>query len=437
MKMWKSPLWALAALLALSVAAAAATPVTWWYESATPGEEQILRSTFVDRFNAAQGDHALELRFDANLDASLRTALLAGSGPDIVYTHGIAYVMPLIRNGQVMPLDEYAEKYGWYDRFLPFMLQVGSYEGHLYALPKSYESMVLFYNKTLFDRYGWQPPTNREELEALAAAMQAQGIIPFAQGNAGFRFANEHYVGVFLNHYAGTDNVRKALRGELPWNAPVFVEAIELLNDYFQRGWIAPDYYSLTYEDYMTLLAMGRAGMTMNGTWAFQWMPAFFGQTGQEWDWVSIPALSDLAAYPMFDLGIGATLSINARSSNPDGAAAAIDMLTGDKQIIVDLNRQWPGEWNMPVSIVTAEDLAGHVDPRYARHVEEVAQAVAAGNYGYTVWTFWPPQTESYLIEGIELVWMGSITPQQYMDRINELFQEELAAGAVPPVPAE
>ncbi|WP_068137650.1 ABC transporter substrate-binding protein [Limnochorda pilosa] len=436
MRTLRTLLLAAAVVAMLAPAARAAERVTWWYENATPEQERILRADFVDRFNASQSQYVLDLRFDPNLDSSLRTALLAGSGPDIVFTHGVAYALPYIKNGQLMPLDDYAKRYGWYDRFLPVMISLGSHQGHLYALPKSYESMVLFYNKTLFQKNGWKVPSNREELEALARTMQAKGIVPFAQGNAGFRFANEHYVGVFLNHYAGAENIHKALTGKVPWNAPVFVDAIALLNDYYQKGWLGKDYFSLTYEDYMTLLSTGRAAMTMNGTWAFQWMPAFFGQTGQEWDWAPLPALSDQASYPLFDLGIGATLSINAAAKNADGAAAVLDRLSGDKQVITDLNRDWPGEWNLPVTTLDASDFGDKVDPRYARHADEVAEAVARGNYGYTVWTFWPPKTESYIVEGIEQVWLGEVTPQQFMDRVNELFQQELAEGSVPPTPA-
>ncbi len=426
---------ALIAVVTMSGTAWAATPVTWWYENATPDQERALMR-FVERFNASQSDYVLQVRFDPNIDTNLRTAILAGGGPDIVLTHGIAYALPYIQNGLLKPLDEYAKKYGWYERFLPVAINVGTYGGHLYALPKSYESMVLFYNKTLFDKNGWQPPTNLQEVEKLAGSMLAKGVIPFAQGNAGFRFANEHLVGVFLNHYAGPDNVHRALMGQLPWNAPVFVRAISLLNDFYQKGWLGPDYFSLTYEDYMTLLATGKAAMTINGTWAFQWMPAFFGQTGQDWDWVSLPALSPEAPYPLFDLGIGATLSINAVSKNPDGAAAVLNALSADKEAIIDLNQHWPGEWVLPIVTLEAKDFGSKVDARFARYVAEASKAIARGNYGYTIWTFWPPKTEQYIVEGIEQVWLGQITAEQFMNRVNELFQAELKEKAVPPTPA-
>ena len=110
-------------------------------------------------------------------------------------------------------------------------------------------------------------------------------------------------------------------------------------------------------------------------------------------------------------------------------------MLTGDKTVIAGLNRDWPGEWNMPLADLDADDFQGVVDPRYARHIEEVADAVEEGLYGYTTWTFWPQKTMQYIIEGIEVVWLGQLTPEQYMSKVNEIFQEELRDGAVPPIP--
>ena len=61
------------------------------------------------------------------------------------------------------------------------------YNGKLYALAKTYETLGLFYNKTLFDKKGWTPPTTIAELEKLADTMKAEGLVPFAAGNADWR----------------------------------------------------------------------------------------------------------------------------------------------------------------------------------------------------------------------------------------------------------
>lgn len=432
--------WSIAIVLALismaSVGVMAKETIVWWYENATPEQESALLDNFVKVFNVNNPETQLVVRFDPNMDANVRSAMLAGSGPDLVMTPGVGYAQQFIVDDYLLPLDSYAEKYGWFDRFLPIMIELGSFDGHLYALPKTYESMILFYNKTLFEEHGWKVPTNRAELDDIIGKMVEKGITPFAQGNADWRGNNEHYVGVFLNHYAGPENVYKALKGELAWNDPVFVEAIALLNDFYQKGYFGEDYFSLGNEDFVTLMAMGEAGMSIIGTWGFQWMNPIFGMTGQDWDWAPFPALRDGVEYPFYDLGIGTTLSINAKSKNPDATAAALDMLTGDKTVIAGLNRDWPGEWNMPLTDLDADDFEGVVDHRYARHIEEVADAVEEGLYGYTTWTFWPQKTMQYIIEGIEVVWLGQLTPEQYLSKVNEIFQEELKDGAVPPIPA-
>ena len=100
--------------------------------------------------------------------------MLSGSGPDIVYTAGPSYVATMAEAGQLLALDDYAQKLGWNDRLLPLFLDLGKYNGKLYALAKTYETLGLFYNKTLFAKNGWTPPTTIAELEKLADTMKAR-----------------------------------------------------------------------------------------------------------------------------------------------------------------------------------------------------------------------------------------------------------------------
>ena len=53
--------------------------------------------------------------------------------------------------------------------------------GKLYSIPSEIETLVLYYNKTLFEQNGWEPPKTLDELTALAEQIDAAGVIPFAQ----------------------------------------------------------------------------------------------------------------------------------------------------------------------------------------------------------------------------------------------------------------
>lgn len=61
--------------------------------------------------------------------------------------------------------------------------------------------------------------------------------------------------------------------------------------------------------------------------------------------------------------------------------------------------------------------------------------AFDAGKFGFSTWTFWPGATNTYLIEGIEQVWLNRATTQAYLAKMDSLFQGELKDGKVPPIP--
>lgn len=412
-----------------------AAPITWWYEQANPTSQEHLKNILVDPFNASHPDQNLTIDYrGTELDKQLRVAMLSGQGPDIVYTPGPAYVAAMAGAGQLLPLDDYATSLGWTDRILPVFLNMGTYDGHLYALPKTYETLGLFYNKTLFEAKGWTAPTTIAELETLADAMLAEGIIPFGAGNADWRGANEHYVSIILNSVAGPENVAKALRGEIPWTSEPFVTAIDTLNKWWQAGYFGPDYFSLTGEQSFALIATGEAGMSPTGTWRFGSVNTYFPPANAEAGFVGFPSAEGIAS-PIYALGVGSTFSIAATSENPDGAAAVIDYVFSE-EFYSAMNTAWQGEWNMPLRDLSGVTLGDEVLPLYTEVMANLAAAVNQNQFGYTTWTFLPPATDTYLISGIEEVWLGSITTQDYLTQLDAIFQQELAEGKVPAVPS-
>src|SRR3984893_12311430 len=140
--------------------------VTFWFAQANSDGQAALRNDLVEAFNASQDKYLLQLEIKgAAINNLLKVALVAGNGPDIVQTAGPAYLTAIANAGQVLPLDGFADSYKWKQRFLPALLNTGVYGGKLYALPRDYESMHLFYNKEVFSQNGWKLPTKRQEIE--------------------------------------------------------------------------------------------------------------------------------------------------------------------------------------------------------------------------------------------------------------------------------
>lgn len=420
-------------LLPRLATAADQKPISFWYESASPENQAALQKILVESFNAAHPDQLLSIDVrGSDLDKQLRVAMLSGTGPDVVFTAGPSYVAAMAQAGQLLALDGYADKLAWNKRVLPLFLDLGRYQGKLYALAKTYETLGLFYNKTLFAANNWKAPTTIAELEALADEMKAKNMVPFAAGNADWRPANEWHFSAAINSIAGADNVHKALTGAIAWTDPAFVAAVDKLAAWWDKGYYGPNYFSLTLEQSFAQLATGQAGMGPTGTWSFTNVPTYFPPANAEPGFVGFPSAK---GDPIFPLGIGSTLSVNAQSANPDGAAAVLDFMFSDK-FYTEMNSVWQGEWNLPLADLSKVKLADSVLPLYTETMKNLAAAVSAGNYGYTTWTFLPPASDTYVVSGLEEVWLKKNTTADFLKKLDETFKKEKDAGKVPAIPS-
>lgn len=407
------------------------TVTVWFNAGSTPSCTAPL---IMEGFNASSETAMVEIVEQPEAWNVARTAVAGGGGPDIVISPGPSFVYEMAAAGLVLPLNDYAEALGWNDVFVPWALSLGEVDGTLYSLPHELETLILYYNKTLFEQNGWEPPQTIDELMTLAETISAAGIVPFSHGNADWRPANEWFVGEFINHVAGPQAVYEALTGQRPWTDDVFVQAIDTLNTMQQNGWFSGGlelYFTTDEPTRMAALGAGEAAMNIEGTWRFSNIGTYFGEAAgnaNDWDWVPVPSSTGDA---IFDIGIGSTWSINAASPNPDEAANFLTYFF-NPEVQANLLAQC-GQAPAPVNL-EADAMEG-VDPRVAGAFEAFAESSNAGNYGYTTWTFWPPKSDVYIYEEIERVWDGQITTAEYLEGLNSLFAEELAAGEIPPIP--
>ena len=363
----------------------------------------------------------------------MRPALAAG--PDVVPTHGPSFVAQFALADQLMPLDDLADQFGWEDLFVPWALNLGRVDGTLYSLPQELETMVMFYNKTVFEEHGWEPPTTMDELEALPAEIQAAGIIPFAGGAADAIDNNELFFTEFANKIAGPEKVYQALKGEIPWTDPDFVTSIETLNRMSQAGyWMgSPENFLATdFSIAHAAFAAGEAAMTMEGTWLYDSLVGEMltedSEHGNDWAWTPMPSLTGEA---IFTIGIGSTLSINRSSEHPEAAAEYLTHYNSaeiQSRLLTECQTA-----TAPIRLDPAQ-LEG-VEPRMANLLAEFAKASDDDRYGYTTWTFFPPKTDQVIYVEIEKVWVGDMTPEEYLAAVDAAFQEELQAGETLVVP--
>ncbi|MEV4736728.1 MULTISPECIES: ABC transporter substrate-binding protein [unclassified Microbacterium] len=121
---------------------------------------------------------------------SVNLNLSGDRSPDIVLLNAVANT---VKNKLVLPLDDYADLYGWTDFFPSNQLDqwrvaadgatLGA-GGELYAAPAGFSLVGAYYNKAIAAELGIEAPTTADEfVTALKTASEA-GTLPIQLGNA-------------------------------------------------------------------------------------------------------------------------------------------------------------------------------------------------------------------------------------------------------------
>ena len=126
-------------------------------------------------------DVQLERQQWTGLVEKLTTALSSSDAPDVV-EFGNTQAQAFEAAGAVMDLTQYRDDLGG-DDLLQSLLEAGTYEGSLYAVPYYAGARIVIYRKDLFEEAGIEVPTTLEEfLQAGVALQEANADVPNFSG---------------------------------------------------------------------------------------------------------------------------------------------------------------------------------------------------------------------------------------------------------------
>jgi raffinose/stachyose/melibiose transport system substrate-binding protein len=337
------------------------------------------------------------------------------------------------RAGLLADMSAYAKQYNWAGKIFPWALDSGRFKGGLWDIPNQYETIVIYYNKTLFAKYGLQPAATWAQFEALCTTLASKGVIPISFGTIGWTPAVEWMVGTFFSHDAGPAVNYQALTGTTSWTNPLLVDSMAKYNEIWQRGWLTQKKaFGLSLDQSWALMSTQKAAMKMDGTWDFQGVGGY--AKNWQWDWAPFPIMRP-GVPQNYDLSIGGTMSINAKSASKDAAATFINWLYSDPKRAAAIAAAIPGDWHLPVAIPAA-DFPASYDPRFLRAQQAILAASTSGHFAYPTWVFYGPKTEQLIIDDVYRMFAGKITPAQMMAEVQKAYTAEKKAGAWPPVPA-
>jgi len=250
------------ALAASTAAPALAAELTFW---SWRQEDRAAYQEIIADFNKLHPD--VKIKFEAfeptSYNTILSTALAGGKGPDLIQARAYGGLEAFAKPGYFLALDKATVPE--LDNFSADVLAAESMreDRKVYAVPFATQTVLILYNKELFQKNGVSVPETWEEMIAAAKTLKAKGVMPFANGTA-TAWQNEILMGAFTPSIYGTGFNADLVAGKATFEDKRFVDAMAKLaelKEYLPQGFTGVDYPTM-----QQLFISGRAAMIAAGS---------------------------------------------------------------------------------------------------------------------------------------------------------------------------
>ncbi|GHV60189.1 ABC transporter substrate-binding protein [Spirochaetia bacterium] len=178
------------------------------------------------------------------------------SGYDVVIQNNL--VAPLVNLNALYSIDDFIKRDNYdMSKLMNNGLDTG---GKYYAVPIRGDVRTLHYNQELFRLAGLdpdKPPTNRAEMEAYAEKLKA--VLPAGKYAINTNLTNNDPILAVL-YQMGADII-DTKTGACALNSPQAVAAIQLLCDWYKKGYFDPRSISWQYSDEVAAYLSGNAAI--------------------------------------------------------------------------------------------------------------------------------------------------------------------------------
>ncbi len=234
--------------------------VTITYALWDTGQLPVMQ-TLADEFEKENPNIHIEIQTTAWKDywTKLETTVTAGNGPDVFWLN-IPRATDYIKNDIIIPLDDLGiDK----SKFPETHIEAYTRDGKLYGIPRDFDTVGLYYNKTLFEEAGVPLPTDQwtwDDMKDAAAKLTNKekgvyGIIASADWQGGY------YEAIYQN---GSSPF--TADGKSNFSDPAVIEALNYWYSFVKDG-SSPNAADLANTPAKDMLLSGKVAMIADGSW--------------------------------------------------------------------------------------------------------------------------------------------------------------------------
>jgi raffinose/stachyose/melibiose transport system substrate-binding protein len=242
--------------------------------SLTGQPNQGIRQDSVDAFNKL-GKGTIKVTFFQNdpYKAKIRTAVGAGQAPTLIFGWGGGILGSYAGAGQVEDLTSWLhENAAFKDKYIPAVWKAATIDGKIYAAPiQNTQPIVMYYNKTLFDKAGTQPPATWDDVMNLVDVFNKQGVAPFSLCGQS-KWTSMMWLEYLFDRVGGPE-VFDAIYANKPdsWSNPAVISSGQKVQELVKANGFIKGFSSIAADTNadQAVLYTGKAAMMLHGGWAY------------------------------------------------------------------------------------------------------------------------------------------------------------------------
>lgn len=276
--------------------------------------------TMADEFEAANPGIKIEIEVNGWSDywTALEAAATGGDLPDVFWMHSNE-IYRYASNGMLMDLNSLiaGSDLVSMDNFPKGLVEIYNFEGAQYGVPKDYDTIGLWYNKTMFDEAGLSYPDESWTWDDLYAA--AKKLTKADGSQYGFLAPLHNQEGYYNFVYQNGGTIITADK-KSGYDDPKTIEAMEFYVSFIKDG-LSPQEYA--DSERVTWLQSGQCAMALFGSWMLSGFTANEYMT-EHFDVAYLPKSNNGGQASIFN-GLGYAIAYNCK--NPEAAWKWVEYL--------------------------------------------------------------------------------------------------------------
>jgi raffinose/stachyose/melibiose transport system substrate-binding protein len=318
--------------------------LTVWDQEVRGGQSEAIKK-LNEQFQAKYPNITIErtAKSFTDLQATLKLAASGPNPPDVVeVNNGYSAMGPLVKAKLLLPLDEFADSYGWRDRYSEGLLKMNRFTedgksfgtGKLFGIPMTGEVVGVYFNKAKLQKLGLEQPASFEDFESALGKAKAGGEVAVQFGNL------DKWPGIHEYEEVQLQTTDKAAARDFIFSESNDgfdndgnLRAARKLAEWAQKGYFTDGYAGLGYDPSWQQFGKGKGVFLITGSWLTADLKKLLG------DDVGFLLLPPPEGGSLATLGgEGLPWAISSKTEHAEVAAAYVDFITNDAamQVVTD-----------------------------------------------------------------------------------------------------